>query len=390
MLPVIWWNDLNTANIFGHGRSKFMTDQMKAVVWDGTEYPSSLSYRNFDAPDPEPGWVVVNTKAAGICGSDLHYLLGYTRHLIPDKNLPAVLGHENAGVVVRVGEGVTSVKPGDRVAVEPLHGCMEFGRSCPMCRIGKYHLCQYGLTHVGIPIVRMLPGGYGEYSVAHESRLFHIPDNVTFEEAALLDILAVDVHAVKITKPTVGDTAAVLGCGIIGLDMIQTLRAEGVADIIAVAKYDFQAEAAKRLGAKEIILLDGEVNPVEEVMKLTDNWGIDQVYECVGGNTDALDQAVAMCRPGGNAVMLGVFSGHRPIDLLTMLLKEVNILSSNSYSTAGDKREFQISMDLLANGLIDHQSLVTHRFSPKDYKLAIDLAIEKGENKSIKTMFIRD
>jgi len=367
-----------------------MSEKMKAIVWDGTTYPESLNYRDFDIPQPGPGWVLVNTKAAGVCGSDLHYLLGYTRHLIPDKNLPAVLGHENAGVVVQVGEGVTTVKPGDRVAMEPLHGCMQFGGTCPMCRIGKYHLCQYGLTHVGIPIVRMLPGGYGEYSVVHETRLFHIPENVRFEEAALLDILAVDVHAVKLIHPSMGDTAVVFGCGIIGLDMIQCLRVEGVADIIAIAKYDFQAEIAKKLGAKDVILLIPGVNPVEEVMKLTGGWGVDQVYECVGGNTDALDESVAMCRPGGNAVMLGVFSGRRPIDLLTMLLKEVNIISSNSYSTAGFIREFQYSMDLLKNRQVEHMSLVTHCFAPEDYRAAIDTAIDKGKKGSFKTMFIRD
>jgi len=243
-------------------------DQMKAIVWDGNNYPDGLVYRDFEIPEPGPGWVQVYNTAAGICGSDLHYLLGYTRSFIPDKNLPAILGHENASVVMKVGEGVTSVKPGDRVAVEPLHGCMQFGGSCPMCRIGKYHLCQGGLTHVGIPIVRMLPGGYGEYSIAHESRLFKIPDNVTFEEAAQLDILAVGVHAVKLVHPGMGESAVVYGCGIIGLDMIQCLRVEGVTDIIAIAKYEFQAERAKKLGATETIVLYPGVDPVQEVMKL--------------------------------------------------------------------------------------------------------------------------
>ncbi len=367
-----------------------MTQQkMKAIVWDGGVYPDSLTYRDFDVPEPGPGWVLVYNKAAGICGSDLHYLLGYTRHLIPDENLPAVLGHENAGVVVKVGEGVTSVKPGDRVAVEPLHGCMQFGKTCPMCQIGKYHLCQYGLTHVGIPIVKMLPGGYGEYSIVHETRLFHIPENVTFEEAALLDILAVDVHAAKLIRPGEGDSTVVYGCGIIGLDMIQCLRVEGVRDIIAIAKYPFQAEMAKKLGATEVILLEPGMDAVQEVMRLTQGWGVDQAYECVGGESDALDESVRMCRPGGCAVMLGVFSGRRPIDLLTMLLKEVNIISSNSYSTAGYQREYQIAMDLLRDGKVDHFSLITHKFSPEEYRQAIDVAIAKGKKQCIKSMFIR-
>ncbi len=366
-------------------------NKMKAIVWDGRNYPDGLTYTDFDVPKLRPGWVLVNTKAAGICGSDLHYLLGYTRSWIPDKNLPAILGHENAGVVVEVGTGVTSVKPGDRVAVEPLHGCYERGlKPCPMCRIGKYHLCKNGLTHVGIPIVEMLPGGYGEYSIAHESRLFRIPENVTFEEAALLDILAVGVHAVKLVKPGMGDSTVVMGCGIIGLDMIQCLRVEGVKDIIGVAKYDFQAEIAKKLGATDTIVLNKDVDPVNEVMTLTGGWGVDQVYECVGGETDALNQSVAMCRNGGQAVMLGVFSGQRPMDLFTMLWKEVNIISSNSYSTAGYEREFQLAMDLLRDKKVDHKSLVTHRFPPEQWKDAIEIAISKGKYQAIKSMFIRE
>ncbi len=366
-------------------------DKMKAIVWDGNNFPEGLSYRDFDIPKVRPGWVLVNNKAAGICGSDLHYLLGYTRYLIPDENLPAVLGHENAGVVVATGEGVTSVKPGDRVAIEPLHGCFERGlQPCKMCKIGKYHVCEKGLTHVGIPISEMLPGGYGEYSIAHESRLFHIPENVSFEDAALLDILAVGVHAIKLVKPGMGDSTVVFGCGIIGLDVIQCLRVEGVKDIIAIAKYDYQADLAMKLGATETIILNEDVDPVKEVMKVTAGVGVDQVYECVGGETDVLDQSVSMCRMGGQAVMLGVFSGKRPMDLFTLLWKEVNIIASNSYSTAGYEREFQIAMDLLEDGKASHKELITHRYSPDQWKDAITMAISKGKNASIKTMLIRE
>ena len=368
-----------------------MTSQkMKAIIWDGTTYPDSLFYDDFDIPAPAPGWVLVNTKAVGICGSDLHLILGDTRYLVPDHNLPAVMGHENAGVVVELGEGVTGFEPGDRVAFEPIHGCTEFGDTCPMCRIGKYQLCQKGLTHVGLPLTRMIPGGFGEYSVVHHTRLFHIPDHVTYEEAALLDILAVNVHAAKIGRPGVGDSTVVMGCGVVGLDMIQCLCIEGVSHIIAVAKYEFQAEVAQQLGATEVIVLHKGVNPVEEVMKLTNGWGVDQVYECVGGHTDAVNQSLAMCAPNGNVIMLGGASRPRPIDLQTMLLKEVNILSSNSYCTYGPKREFQIAMDMLRDGLVDHKPLITHKFAPPEYRQAFETAINKGQFRTIKTLLVRN
>ena len=149
-----------------------MSAVMKAVVWDGDKWPSGLEIRDFPVPELKPGWVLVRNQAAGICGSDLHYLGGQTRHLIPDRNLPAVLGHENAGIVEKLGEGVGGLEVGDRVAAEPLLGCRELGRTpvCAPCQIGQYHLCTRGLTHVGIPLVEMLPGGYGQYSLFHASR----------------------------------------------------------------------------------------------------------------------------------------------------------------------------------------------------------------------------
>jgi len=199
----------------------------------------------------------------------------------------------------------------------------------------------------------------------------------------------VGVHAVKRARPSMGDSVVVLGCGIIGLDTLQCVKTEGVSDVIAVAKYDFQAEAAERLGASEVISLEGGADPVEEVMKLTGSWGVDQVYECVGGNTDALQQSIEMCRPGGKAVMIGVFSGKRPIDLLDMMLREVDIISSNSYSTAGYKREYQIAMDLLAAGQVEHESLITYKLPIEEWQKALDVSINKKDNRTFKAMFVR-
>lgn len=363
---------------------------MKALIWDGRNYPEGVFLGEVARPGVKPGWVLIENKATGICGSDLHYITGLTRHIVPDHNLPAVLGHENAGVVVEVGEGVTGFKPGDRVAVEPLHDCYALGLDpCPYCRTGRYHLCP-NLSWFGIPIRSYMPGGYGQFSIAHHTRLFKVPDNVSLEHAALLDILAVCVHAVKIAKPSMGDTAVVLGCGVIGLDQIQCCRAEGVDNIIAVARYDFQADVAKQFGAKEVISMESGVDPVKEVLRLTGGAGVDQVYECVGGDTDAIDESIQMCRPGGNVIMIGVFSGRRPIDLLSMLLKEVNVLASNSYSNAGYTREYQIGMDLMANGRVNHEPFVTHRYAIEDFREAIDVAIHKRQNKCLRVEFVRD
>ena len=366
-----------------------MKDKMQALIWDGGEFPQSLQMGTWDIPEPEADWVLVFTKAAGICGSDLHLLLGDTKYLVPKENFPAILGHENAGVVVKTGAGVSEWKAGDRVAYEPIHGCTEFGGSCPMCTTGRYQLCQSGLTHVGMPLTRMIPGGYGEYSVVHKSRLFRIPGNVSMEEASLLDILAVNVHAMNLGKPLLGMSVAVLGCGIIGLDMIQCLRTAGIRDIVAVAKYKFQADLAEKLGASMTLVLEKGKDPVSQLRDKRGGRGINQVYECVGGHTDAVEQSMQLCAPGGSVIMLGGASKPRPIDLQEMLLKEVNIISSNSYSTIGEKREFQVAMDLLAGGQVDHKSLISHRFEPEDYLQAFEVAIHKEEHHSVKVIFTR-
>ena len=133
-----------------------------------------------------------------------------------------------------------------------------------------------------------------------------------------------------------------------------------------------------------------ENDPVEELLKLTGGWGVDQVYECVGGLTDAVDQSTHMCHPGGNVLMLGGASQPRPIDLQMMLIREVNILSCMSYATYDGKREFQIAMNMLRDKQVDHRCLITHHFAPREYRQAFDTAMSKRDNQALKVMFVRD
>jgi len=370
-----------------------MTNTMSAVVWDGEAWPSGLELRT-DVPLPEirPGWVLVRNRAAGICGSDLHLLGGHARGAIPDENLPAVLGHENAGIVEAVGCGVTGLQVGDSVAGEPLHGCHELGRVpvCVQCQIGQYHLCEKGLTHVGLPFRAMLPGGYGEYSIYHASRLFPIPEGVSFSSAALLDVLAVGVHALEIARPGLGDTAVVWGCGVIGLDIIQCLRACGVTQVVAVAKHAFQAEAAREVGAAHVIHLEDVDDPVQELKEVTGGRGVDIVYEGVGGNTDVINQAIASCKRGGRIVMTGIFLDKRPIDLRMLLGKEIALLGANSYSRTGTKRDYEVALKLLGAGQVSHESLVTHTGPLSQWRELLEAAFDKKTKKCLRAVFLHE
>lgn len=361
---------------------------MKAIIWNGKPFFEGLSYGDFPMPQVDKDWVLVHNKVCGICGSDIHFLSGALNGKFPKEHLPAILGHENASVVVDADPS-TGFKPGDRVAVEAIHSCINFGKTCPRCRVGQFHMCEEGMTHIGLPYTRMLPGGYGEYSAVHKLHLHKIPDSLSLEEASLLDILVVNVHAEIIGNPQLGDTCAVLGCGVVGLNLIQVLKARGIANIIAICKYKFQADAAIKCGASDTVLYNSDT-VVSDVLKLTGNKGVDQVYECVGGNSNAVNEAIKITASKGNVIMMGVFSGEHSIDLNTMFGKEINILSSNSYAMTGYKNEFEIAIDMLVKKQIDPDILITHKFAPEDYKEAIKTVCGKDESKAIKALFVRE
>ena len=358
---------------------------MKAVIWDGRPFPAGLSYGDFSMPKVGKDWVLVYNNVCGVCGSDLHFFTGGLEGKFPKKHIPAIFGHEVAATVVEDGNGF---KKGDRVAVEAIHSCINFGGSCARCRSGQFHMCDEGMTHVGLPYTRMLPGGYGEYSAVHKDKLHKLPDTVTLDQASVLDILVVNVHAVMIGQPKLGDVVAVLGCGVVGLSIIQVLKAMGIANIIGICKYPFQAEVAKKCGATEIVMYNKDTI-TDDMRKLTGGEGVDQVYECVGGGSNAIDEAIHFTTRKGKVIMLGVFTGYGSIDLNTMFMREIDLLSSNSYAMAGYKSEFAISIDMLKHHQVDHDLLISHRFAPQQYKEAIEAALGKDKSKAIKVLFER-
>ncbi|MGQ9585913.1 MAG: zinc-dependent alcohol dehydrogenase [Anaerolineae bacterium] len=359
---------------------------MRAVLWNGEAYPHGLRWAEIERPDPPPGWVLVRNRATGICGSDLHYLSGAMRHQVPDQNLPAVLGHEISGEVVAIGDGAEPWAVGDHVAAEPLHPCRTWhAQLCRACMAGRYHQCRE-LSFVGIPIRRLLPGGYGEYSLFHASCLFRLADHVGFDEASVLDVLACGVHAVNVGQPSPGDTVVVLGCGPIGLCALQALHAVGVRDLVAVAKYSYQAEMARTLGARAVVSLADTADPVARVRQLIG--AADQVYECVGGHADTVQQAIALCRPGGKVVIEGFFTGAKPVDLEAVFLKELTLTAADGYSIAGGRREFEVALSFLESRRVNLKALITHVFPRAAWRQALDTAFNRSDSSALKVLFM--
>lgn len=255
-----------------------------------------------------------------------------------------------------------------------------------MCRSGKYQLCAGGLNVIGMPNKDMLPGGYGEYSCAHKSHVFKISDKLSFTEAAVTDVLAVALHAVNVGDPQIGMKVIVLGAGVIGLDTVQVLKARGISNILVVARYSFQAEMALRLGASQAVSADGDI--VKRVHEFTNGRGADQVYECVGGNSDTIGRAIELCAIGGKVVMVGCATKIASIDIQQMLFKEVQLLPSNSYGIFKGVSEFAAALEMLEKGVVDHKSLITGEYAPEDFRQALDNMINKKIRNTIKPVFV--
>jgi len=356
---------------------------MKAVVWDGRPFPEGFSLELVEDPQPPRNWVVVRNKRAGICGSDLHNVAGGPLPGFAVK-APFILGHENAGVIEKIGEGVDSVGLGDRVAVDPMVACFDVRRypPCDPCLVGDYNICE-NLKYVGFGY----QGGYGELSPVPAIRAVKIPEKLSFEEAAFLDVLACGVHAVNVGEPGLESTIAVVGCGAIGLDLIQAAKARGVHQIIAVARYEFQASLAEKLGADDVVCSERGEDPVRAVMELTNNKGVDQAYETAGGRSEAPSECLAFTRRGGKIVTLGVYRQRKSLDLHRLLLYEIDLVASANHGIHNSKREFITSLELLASGKATHKPLVTHAFKIEDWRKAWETVADKKVCRSVKVEF---
>jgi len=317
---------------------------------------SPTDIRVEEVPDltPGPGEVLCRVGAAGICGSDLHaYRLGHHAPGRPASYPRVAPGHELAGTVVALGPGVTTLRVGDRVGIEPLCGCA----ACEWCAVGQYHLCPK-LEHIG----GARSGGFAEYVVAPATKCYRLPDHISFEEAATLDCAAVAVHALQRVPVGPGDTVVVFGTGAIGLYMAQVARVAGARQVIVVGGHRQRPLAvARELGAHQTINAS-QTDPVAAVLDLTQGRGAEVVYETVGGWAPTLQQAIAVARPGGRIGVVGSFQEPQTVDPRVLMRRELSLLWCWSYAMWGPVPEYQIALDMLADGRLRAGPLITHRF----------------------------
>jgi len=340
--------------------------EMKAGVVYG---PRDMKVEEVETPSPGPGEVLLEVKAAGICGSDLHY---HRTDAPSSPNGRIMGGHELSGRIVAVGQGVRHRKAGERVTVEPLLGCGE----CQYCAMGYYHICKK-LTHPG--------GGFREYTTILEEKVFPIPDNVSYEEAAILDCLAVGVHAVHRAGVTITDAVAVIGDAAIGLSTLEVAKAAGARKLALIGHHECNLKIGKKVGA-DIGINSAMSDDVKEIMNFTNGEGCEVVFETVGGLANTMDSAVRMVKPGGTIVVIGMFRNPIALDFGRLMRNEINLIFSWSYSMWDGVPEFVIAMDSLARGELDAKSLITHRFPLEKINEAFHAALNKGESGAVKVL----
>jgi len=293
-----------------------------------------------------PNQALVEIKAVGICGSDLHY---YERGRIGTNIVrqPLILGHEAAGEVIEVGEQVSNVQPGDRVAIEPGYTC----RRCEFCKSGQYNLCPDVIFMATPPV----DGAFCEYVTWPADFLFNLPDSLSYEEGAMMEPLAVGVHTAHLSEVTLGDSVAILGAGPIGLVSLQAAAAAGATLTIATDIIPSRLRMAQQLGATHT--LDASNDVVDAVMELTEGRGVDVVIDCVG-LAATIRQAISMVRRGGHIQAVGM--AQDTIDqfpLFDIINGEITICGSYRYAN-----HYPSAIAAVRDGKIDVESLITHRF----------------------------
>lgn len=321
--------------------------------------PGTFELQEAPQPEPGPGQALVRVRNVGVCGSDLHFFHG-------DFPVPPgfVLGHECAGEVVSLGEGVTGFEAGDRVALELFDVCLR----CVQCRGGNYHLCPSRKAN-GLNI----PGGLAEYITLPAYGMYKLPAEVDFELAALCEPLAVAVHGLRLVDIRFGDKVAVLGAGTIGLMAIAAAKAMGATYIAATARHPHQKAMAEALGADAVF--GDDPASIGQIAKATR--GADVVVETVGGTANTLADALTVVGLGGRISVLGAFTKPVQIHPIMFFLKEPKVVGSNCYGRPGRQSDYEIAIEIMRRNADSLRRCITHRFPLSEIAQAYATAEDK-------------
>jgi 2-desacetyl-2-hydroxyethyl bacteriochlorophyllide A dehydrogenase len=311
-----------------------------------------------DVPEPGATQVVIAIKACIICGSDLHIYKG--KH--PSAPLPVSLGHELAGDVIRIGSKVNSVRTGDRVTVEPVIAC----GACPSCQRGEYGYCDNLSYHY-----RQGQGAMADYFVVDQRYVYKLPVGMSYEAGALIEPLAVAVHAIKRAKIGLGDKVAIIGAGPIGILVGAACKAAGAREIIVADIADVRLEMAAAMGATRTVNSSQE-SVVDVVRQLTGGRGIGRSFECVGSEKTFEQSMRCLCK-GGIATIVGIFEQPTiQIPVTLFVSQEITVQGAQGYCW-----DFETALAL--SSVIDLGRLVSHVFPLDEVDKALKVALNREE-----------
>lgn len=342
---------------------------MKVAVLDRPYH-----FRIEDRPIPglESGEALIKVRAAGICGSDLHF---YTGELPFDQEM--IRGHEVSGVIE--DPGVTQFKPGQSVVVNPLISCGD----CPSCGRGEPHLCE-NVEAIG----GNYPGGFAEYITAPSQNIQPFnADLLPFHHAALTDCVGVSVHSLNKAGFEPGETVLVLGDGTIGLLIAQAALASGAGKVIIIGKHKKNLNAASRSGVPLVINIESEEDPAKIIKK---NCGpVDVVFETIGRKSPPLSLGLSILRKGGRLAVLGL-TGEKKIEIpwLDIVLGEKSILGVLGYGMYRKEDEFSNAISLMESGRFDLEPIITHLLPLDRVKDGFEAMLNKSESDCIKAVIL--
>jgi L-iditol 2-dehydrogenase len=310
---------------------------MKALLL--TAY-KQMEVADFPIPTIGPDEVLVRVKACGICGSDVHGYDGSTGRRVP----PLVMGHEAAGLVADVGSNVHDLREDDRVTFDSTVSCNQ----CVYCRRGQVNLCDNRQV-LGVSTGEYRRhGAFAEYVAVPRHIVYRLPNSLSFEQAAMIEAVSVAVHAINLTPVALGDTAVVVGSGMIGLLALQALRLKGCGRIIAIDIDDAKLDMARRLGADETI--NSRTSTVPQAVA-------DVAVEAVGA-TQPIQTAIASVRKGGSVTLIGNVTPTVDLPLQSVVTRQIRLIGS--CASAG---EYPACIELLARGAIRVEPMITARAS---------------------------
>ncbi len=329
---------------------------MKAAALAGIR---TISLIEVEKPEiNRPDEVLIEIKAVGVCGSDMHYYKeGNIGTLVVE--FPFILGHEFAGVIKEVGEEVTNLKPGDRVAVDPNIYCGK----CDQCLAGRPHTCRNG-KFLGAP--GQLDGCNTEFVTMPARNCFVIPDSMSFEEGMMVEPFSIGFYAATLAGELKDKNCAVLGFGPIGMSVFQSLKMYDVNSVFVSDKLDYRCEMASQQGA------NGAVNPdKKDVVQYTQDIfsdGCDVAFDA-SGSQEAIDDAIKILKPGGTLLIIGIPDFDRwSFRADEMRRKELTIKNVRRQNSCEQK-----AIDAIAQGKVDLSTMVTHRFTLEEADKAYEL-----------------